>query len=145
MQYDLVKEKVTRQACPNGNIKPRKYYYPWSSYNTMDLSVDESGLWVLYSYSGYSGKLCATQLDPLTLGALNSYYGISSDSMTSMGNAFSRVVLSTALITTALTQQPSTTPMTQPPLAPEPIQRNQSKHKVYQQVKLQQHGYLQPS
>ena len=54
----------------------------------MDLSVDESGLWVLYSYSSYSGKLCATQMDPLTLNSLQTYCGISSESMTSMGNAF---------------------------------------------------------
>ena len=54
----------------------------------MDLSVDESGLWALYSYSSYSGKLCATQMDPLTLGRLNTYCGVSSESMTNMGNAF---------------------------------------------------------
>jgi hypothetical protein len=54
----------------------------------MDLSVDESGLWVLYSYPGYSGKLCASLLDPLTLSALHRYCGISSEPMTSMGNAF---------------------------------------------------------
>ena len=54
----------------------------------MDLSVDESGLWVLYSYSSYRGKLCATLLDPLTLSALHHYCGISSESMRSMGNAF---------------------------------------------------------
>ena len=53
----------------------------------MDLSVDESGLWVLYSFS-HSGKLCATQLDPLTLGVLHTYCGISSESKSNMGNAF---------------------------------------------------------
>ena len=88
VKYDLVAEKIVRQACPNGNIKPRKYTYQWGGYMTMDLSVDESGLWVLYSYSSYSGKLCATLLDPLTLSALHHYYRISSEPMTSMGNAF---------------------------------------------------------
>ena len=88
LQYDLVTRTVIRQAYPNTNIKPRKYYYQWGIYNTMDLSVDESGLWVLYSYSSYSGKLCANKLDPLTLSTLQQYCGISSESMKSMGNAF---------------------------------------------------------
>ena len=54
----------------------------------MDFSVDESGLWVLYSYKSQGGKLCATQLDPLTLGTLNTYCGVSSESKSNMGNAF---------------------------------------------------------
>ncbi|CAB4001881.1 Hypothetical predicted protein [Paramuricea clavata] len=88
VQYDLVTEKVIRQAYPHSSFKPRKYYYSWGGYTAMDFSVDESGLWVLYSYSGYSGKLCATQLDPLTLSTLQTYCGISSESMSSMGDAF---------------------------------------------------------
>ncbi|XP_028411800.1 noelin-like [Dendronephthya gigantea] len=88
VQYDLVAGKVTRQACPNGNIKSRNYSYQWGGYTTVDLSVDESGLWVLWAYSGYSGKLCATQIDPLTLASLHQYCGISSEAKTSMGNAF---------------------------------------------------------
>jgi hypothetical protein len=88
VQYDLVKGKVTRQAYPHSSIKPRKYYYQWGGYNTIDLSVDESGLWALYSYSSYSGKLCATQLDPLTMSTLNTFCRVSSESMKSMGNAF---------------------------------------------------------
>jgi hypothetical protein len=54
----------------------------------MDLSVDESGLWALYSTSSSSGKLCAAQLDPLTMSTLRSYCGVSSESMKNMGNAF---------------------------------------------------------
>ena len=50
--------------------------------------MDESGLWALYSYSSYSGKLCATQMDPLTLNRLHTFHGISSESMYNMGNAF---------------------------------------------------------
>jgi hypothetical protein len=88
VQYDLVKGKVTRQAYPHSSFKPRKYYYQWGGYTAMDFSVDESGLWVLYSFSSYSGKLCATQLDPLTLSTLHTYCGISSESMKSMGEAF---------------------------------------------------------
>ena len=54
----------------------------------MDLSADESGLWVLYSTSSHSGKLCATQLDPLTLKSLQIFCPVSSESMPGMGNAF---------------------------------------------------------
>ncbi|XP_028397284.1 noelin-like isoform X3 [Dendronephthya gigantea] len=88
VQYDLVKETVTREKTPSGNVSPRKYYYHWGGYNTMDLSVDESGLWVLYGHSSYGGKLCATQLDPLTLGAIHTYCPVSTKAMKSMGNAF---------------------------------------------------------
>ena len=84
----MVTEKVVRQACPHGSIKSRQYQYEWGGRTTMDLSVDESGLWVLYSVSSYKGKLCATLLDPMTLGALHTYCGVSSEPMTSMGNAF---------------------------------------------------------
>jgi hypothetical protein len=88
VQYDLVTGKVIRQAYPHYSFKPGKYYYQWGGYSGMDLSVDESGLWALYSYSSYSGKLCATQFDPLTMSRLHTYCGISSESMKSMGNAF---------------------------------------------------------
>ena len=88
MQYDLITRTVIRQRYPSSAIKPRTYYYQWSSSNTMDLSVDESGLWVLYSTPSYSGKLCASQLDPLTLSTLNTYCSVSSESMKTMGNAF---------------------------------------------------------
>ena len=84
----MVAEKVVRQAYPHSSFKARKYYYQWGGYTSLDLSVDESGLWALYSYSSYSGKLCATQMDPLTLRTLQTYYSVSSESMTSMGNAF---------------------------------------------------------
>ena len=85
VQYDLVTEKIRETRL---NIIPRKYQYEWGGYTTMDFSVDETGLWVLYSHLRYKGRLCATLLDPLTLSAVHSYCGISSEPMTSMGNAF---------------------------------------------------------
>ncbi|XP_046845846.1 olfactomedin-like protein 2A [Xenia sp. Carnegie-2017] len=88
VQYDLEYSRVSKQACPNSNIKSGQYSYQWGGYSGVDLSVDESGLWVLWAYKGYSGKLCATLMDPLTLRTLSNYYGISSESKTSMGNAF---------------------------------------------------------
>ena len=76
-----LKKKVVRQEYPYSSYMARTYNYGWGGYNSLDLSVDESDLWALYSYSSYSGKLCATQMDPLTLGALQTYCGISSESM----------------------------------------------------------------
>ena len=87
VQYDLVKEKI-KQTNIGKSIIPRKYQYEWGGYTTMDLSVDESGLWVLYSYPGYNGHLCANKLDPLTLSTLRSFCSISSEPMTNIGNAF---------------------------------------------------------
>ncbi|CAB4011719.1 Hypothetical predicted protein [Paramuricea clavata] len=88
VKYDLVTEKIAKEHKLSSSIKPRRYSYQWGGYNTMDLSVDESGLWVLYSYAGYNGRLCAILLDPLTLGFLDQYCGISSEPRNSMGNAF---------------------------------------------------------
>ena len=88
MQYDLVEEKVVRQTYPHSSFQACSWNYEWGGCSALDLSVDESGLWALYSYSSYSEKLCATQMDPLTLGRLHTYYGISSESMSNMGNAF---------------------------------------------------------
>jgi hypothetical protein len=88
VKYDLVTEKIAREYKLSSSIKPRKYTYQWGGYNTMDLSVDESGLWVLYSYAGYNGQLCAILLDPLTLGYVYGYCGISSEPRNKIGNAF---------------------------------------------------------
>ena len=65
-----LKKKVVRQAHPYSSYRARTYNYGWGGYNSLDLSVDESGLWALYSYSSYSGNSHAFE------------------SMSSMGNAF---------------------------------------------------------
>ena len=94
VQYDLLTKKIVREGYPFPSliqIVPRKYSYEWGGYTQFDFSVDESGLWILYSYPVYKGKLCASLLDPLTLRAIHTYCagtGISSEPMTSMGNAF---------------------------------------------------------
>ena len=82
----MVTERLVNQATPNENI--RLLAYEWGGHNGLDLSVDENGLWVLYSLSSLSGRLCATLLDPLTLKSLRTYCGVSSESKQNMGNAF---------------------------------------------------------
>ena len=88
MQYDLEYSRVSKQTCPNSKIKSGQYSYQWGGYTGVDLSVDESGLWVLWAYKGYSGKLCATLVDTLTLLPLYGYCSTSSESKDKMGNAF---------------------------------------------------------
>ncbi|XP_028411447.1 noelin-like [Dendronephthya gigantea] len=88
MKYDLFTEKVIREATPNKNINPRLYGYQWGGYTGMDLSIDESGLWALYALPAYNGRLCASQLDPSTLGVLKTFCNVSTEAITFMGNAF---------------------------------------------------------
>jgi hypothetical protein len=87
VKYDLVTEKIARET--GIRIKPRKFSYEWGGYNTVDLSVDESGLWILYTYWSYKvAHLCPALHDPLTLGYLQHYCIISSEPRNKMGNAF---------------------------------------------------------
>ena len=88
VQYNLATESVTKEVVPHGSVKARQYSYQWGGYTTIDLSIDESGLWVMYAYPGSRGKLCVSLLDPLTMRVLYSYTSISSETMRSMGNAF---------------------------------------------------------
>ena len=50
----------------------------------MDLAVDESGLWVLSGYSGYSGRLAATMIDPVTLYTRHAW-NVGGEAQNSMG------------------------------------------------------------
>ncbi|CAB4011720.1 Hypothetical predicted protein [Paramuricea clavata] len=87
VKYDLVTEKIARETVIR--VKPRKFSYEWGGYNTVDLSVDESGLWILYTYWSYNvAHLCVQLRDPLTLGKLQHYCFISSETRNKMGNAF---------------------------------------------------------
>ena len=64
--------------------KVRSYYYQWGGYSGMDLAVDESGLWVLSGYSGYSGRLAATMIDPVTLHTRHAW-NVGGEAQNSMG------------------------------------------------------------
>ena len=41
----------------------RKAAYQWGGYTSMDLAVDEQGLWLLWASTGNSGKLYASKID----------------------------------------------------------------------------------
>ena len=58
----MLTERVEATITVSGHT-PRKTGYQWSSYNSMDLAVDEQGLWVLWGSTGNSGKLHAYKID----------------------------------------------------------------------------------
>ncbi|XP_028411402.1 noelin-like [Dendronephthya gigantea] len=88
VKYDLLTEKVIREETLHNNIIPRLFTYQWGGYTGIDLSIDENGLWALYTLPAYNGSLCASQLDPSTLGLLKTFCNVSPKPMENMGNAF---------------------------------------------------------
>ena len=46
-----------------GGHTARKANYQWGGYTSMDLAVDEQGLWLLWASTGNSGKLYASKID----------------------------------------------------------------------------------
>ena len=61
-KYSLHKELIEATITVS-SFTPRKAGYSWSSYTSMDLAVDEQGLWVLWGSTGNSGKLYAAKID----------------------------------------------------------------------------------
>ena len=62
VKYNLQTEQVDAQIAVNGYTS-RKNHYQWGGYSSMDLAVDEQGLWVLWGSTGNSGKLYAYKID----------------------------------------------------------------------------------
>ena len=61
-KYSLLTERVEATITVSGHTA-RKTNYQWGGYTSMDLAVDEQGLWLLWASTGNSGKLYASKID----------------------------------------------------------------------------------
>ena len=61
-KYSLLTERVEATITVSGHTA-RKTNYQWGGYSSMDLAVDEQGLWLLWASTGNSGKLYASKID----------------------------------------------------------------------------------
>ena len=61
-KYSLRKEQIEATIIVS-SFTPRKTHYQWGGYSSMDLAVDEQGLWALWGSTANSGKLYASKID----------------------------------------------------------------------------------
>ncbi|NXT38493.1 MYOC protein, partial [Pelecanoides urinatrix] len=66
-RYDLRGEAVTAEREIPGAGYHGQYPYSWGGYTDIDLAVDETGLWVIYSTEKARGAIVLSKLDPETL------------------------------------------------------------------------------
>ncbi|NXX78721.1 MYOC protein, partial [Urocolius indicus] len=66
-RYDLRGEAVTAEREIPGAGYHGQYPYSWGGYTDIDLAVDETGLWVIYSTEKARGAIVLSKLDPDTL------------------------------------------------------------------------------
>ncbi|NWT38138.1 MYOC protein, partial [Chroicocephalus maculipennis] len=66
-RYDLRGETVTAEREIPGAGFHGQYPYSWGGYTDIDLAVDETGLWVIYSTEKARGAIVLSKLDPETL------------------------------------------------------------------------------
>ncbi|XP_061594041.1 myocilin [Cololabis saira] len=67
IRYDLTSEYIAaRRELPHAGFHGQ-YPYSWGGYTDIDLSVDENGLWAVYSTNKAQGAIVISQLDPHTL------------------------------------------------------------------------------
>lgn len=67
IRYDLGSESIAaRRDLPHAGFHGQ-YPYSWGGYTDIDLSVDEQGLWAVYSTSKAKGAIVISQLDPHSL------------------------------------------------------------------------------
>ncbi|NWY42137.1 MYOC protein, partial [Sylvia atricapilla] len=66
-RYDLRGETITAEKEIPGAGYHGQYPYSWGGYTDIDLAVDETGLWVIYSTDKARGAIVLSKLDPETL------------------------------------------------------------------------------
>ncbi|XP_066411346.1 myocilin isoform X3 [Molothrus aeneus] len=66
-RYDLRGESITAEREIPGAGYHGQYPYSWGGYTDIDLAVDETGLWVIYSTEKARGAIVLSKLDPETL------------------------------------------------------------------------------
>ncbi|XP_033476647.2 myocilin [Epinephelus lanceolatus] len=67
IRFDLASETTAaRRDLPHAGFHGQ-YPYSWGGYTDIDLSVDEKGLWAVYSTSKVRGAIVISQLDPHSL------------------------------------------------------------------------------
>jgi hypothetical protein len=86
VQYDLASHAVVTTVTLTNAGYRNTYHYGWGGYSDIDFSVDENGLWVLYSTSANSGKLVVSKLSEDL--DIEDTWNTNSEAKTSMGNAF---------------------------------------------------------
>lgn len=104
LRYDLRTESVAaRRELPHAGFHGQ-YPYSWGGYTDIDLAVDETGLWAIYSTSKAKGAIVLSRLDPDSLEVLHSWE--TSVRKQSVANAF---VICGTLYTVASYTSPNTT------------------------------------
>ncbi|KAK6484460.1 myocilin [Huso huso] len=104
LRYDLRTESVAaRRELPHAGFHGQ-YPYSWGGYTDIDLAVDETGLWAIYSTSKAKGAIVLSRLDPDSLEVLHSWE--TSVRKQSVANAF---VICGTLYTVASYTTPNTT------------------------------------
>ncbi|XP_047936275.2 myocilin isoform X2 [Anser cygnoides] len=66
-RYDLRAEAISAERELPGAGYHGQYPYSWGGYTDIDLAVDETGLWVVYSTDKAKGAIVLSKLDPETL------------------------------------------------------------------------------
>lgn len=67
IRYDLASESTaSRRDLPHAGFHGQ-FPYSWGGYTDIDLSVDEQGLWAVYSTNKAKGAIVISQLDPHSL------------------------------------------------------------------------------
>lgn len=67
IRYELSSESIAaRRELPHAGFHGQ-FPYSWGGYTDIDLAVDESGLWAIYSTSKAKGAIVIAQLDPHSL------------------------------------------------------------------------------